>query len=129
MDPVRVSAKAVIVENDRLLTLRLAGRDPRGNAAAGVSRGNRGHGKPGAVLWIRDYREINQEFRDVRPDFHQLEIMFQCALLNEPDMDTRQVRLLWIPLDEIEGGRSARRRCDRCSPQASRTPALRILAT
>ena len=122
MDPVRVSAKAVIIEDGRVLALRLIGREgdyymlPGGGHDIGETleetlrrecREETGADvDPGPVLWIRDYREINHEFHHVRPGFHQLEIMFRCRLLSRPDMnatgDTRQVGLVWIPLDDIE---------------------------
>lgn len=121
MDPVRVSAKAVIVDHDRLLAVQLRGREgdyymlPGGGHDVGEAleetllreclEETGAKVRPGQVLWIRDYREINHEFSAIRPEFHQLEIMFECALLSEPDMhalgDTRQLGLVWIPLDEI----------------------------
>lgn len=122
MDPVRVAAKAVIVDNNRLLALRLHGREgdyymlPGGGHDVGETLQETllrecleeigAAVEPGPVLWIRDYREVNHEFSHVRPEFHELEIMFQCTLLGQPDMeargDTRQQGLVWIPLDEIE---------------------------
>lgn len=122
MDPVRVSAKAVIIEDGRLLAVHLRGRSgdfyllPGGGQETGESLAETLHREcveelgvdvaAGRVLWIRDYREKNHEFGDRRPEFHQLEIMFECSLLGEPDPSARgdsgQIGLAWIPLDEIE---------------------------
>ncbi len=122
MRPVRVAPKAVIVVAGRLLTVHMRGSKgdyhmfPGGGHQTGETleetlrrecREEIGADvKPGRVLWIRDYQERNHEFADIRPGFHQLEIMFECDLLGEPDMastgDTRQLGLAWIPLSEIE---------------------------
>ena len=65
----------------------------------------------GDVLYIRDYIEANHEFARDKPDFHQVEIMFQCQLLDDSnlgsaeEMDTRQIGVAWIPLDKIENYR------------------------
>jgi ADP-ribose pyrophosphatase YjhB (NUDIX family) len=121
MRPVRVSPKAVIVEDGRLLAVHMAGSKgeyymfPGGGHEIGETledtlrrECNEEIGCDvalGRVLWIRDYLERNHEFADIRPGFHQLEIMIECRLLGEPDLgmqgDTRQVGLAWIPLTEI----------------------------
>ncbi|MCP3994458.1 MAG: NUDIX domain-containing protein [bacterium] len=120
--PVRVAAKAVIVKDGQLLAVHMQGSKgeyymfPGGGHKTGETLEETLRREcreeigcdvaPGEVLWLRDYREKNHEFADIRPGFHQLEIMFECRLLGEPDMtstgDTRQVGLAWIPLDEIE---------------------------
>ena len=122
MRPVRVSPKAIIVEHGRVLTVQMSGSKgeyymfPGGGHETGETLEDTLRRECieeigcdvelGRVLWIRDYREKNHEFADVRPGFHQLEIMFECRLLGEPDMtstgDDRQVGLAWIPLAEIE---------------------------
>ncbi len=122
MDPVRVSAKAVIVEDNRLLVLHMiddegdwyllpgGGHEPGETLEETLLRECQEEigatVEPGAVLWLRDYQERNHEYRHHRPGFHQLEIMFQCKLLGRPDLDVRgdegQIGIVWIPLDEIE---------------------------
>ncbi len=122
MRPVRVSPKAVIVADGRLLTVRMQGSKgeyymfPGGGHETGETLEDTLRRECieeigcdvalGRVLWIRDYLEKNHEFADIRPGFHQLEIMFECSLLGQPNMastgDSRQVGLAWIPLDEIE---------------------------
>ena len=120
--PLRIAAKAVIVQDGRLLALHLEGEEgayymlPGGGHEIGETLEETlrrecqeeigAEIKPGSVVWIRDYREDNHEFVGRRPGFHQLEIMFNCNLLGEPNMasqgDTRQLGLVWIPLAEIE---------------------------
>lgn len=122
MRPVRVSPKAVIIEDDRLLAVHMKGSKgiyymfPGGGHKTGETLEDTlrrecieeigCNVELGPVLWIRDYLEKNHEFADIRPGFHQLEIMFECRLLGEPDMnstgDTRQLGLAWIPLADIE---------------------------
>lgn len=122
MQPVRVAPKAVIVNDGRLLTVHMSGSKgeyymfPGGGHETGETLEDTLRRECveeigcdvelGRVLWVRDYRERNHEFADIRPGFHQLEIMFECRLLGEPDMecrgDTRQLGLTWIPLAEIE---------------------------
>lgn len=122
MRPVRVSAKAVIVEDGRVLTVRMRGRDgdyymfPGGGHQTGETLEDTLRRECieeigcdvelGRVLWVRDYKEKNHDFAYLRPWFHQLEIMFECRLLGEPDMestgDDGQFGVAWIPLAEIE---------------------------
>lgn len=122
MRPVRVAAKAVIVREGKLLALRKTGETgdyfmlPGGGHQVGETleetlrrecrEETDANIRIGQVIWIRDYQEGNHEFAHRRPDFHQLEIMFRCELMSEPDMasrgDTGQLGLVWIPLDEIE---------------------------
>lgn len=120
--PVRVAPKAVIVEHGRLLAVHMHGSKgeyfmfPGGGNKIGETLEDTMRRECreeigcdvqlGRILWIRDYLEKNHEFANIRPGFHQLEIMFACRLLGEPDMaatgDTRQLGLAWIPLNEIE---------------------------
>ena len=105
MRPVRVAPKAVIVDDGRLLTVHMHGSKgeyymlPGGGHETGetleATLRRECHEEIGTevevgkLLWVRDYMEKNHEFADLRPGFHQLEIMFECWLLGEPDMDCR----------------------------------------
>ncbi|MBL7162488.1 MAG: NUDIX domain-containing protein [Anaerolineales bacterium] len=121
---VRVSAKAIIIRDGRLLAMHHV--DAEGNYFL-LPGGGQHNGETlisaverecqeeagvkievGDVLFIRDYIEANHEFARDKPDFHQVEIMFQCKLLDDSkvgraeEMDTRQIGVCWIPLGEIE---------------------------
>lgn len=124
---VRVSAKAIIIQDGKLLAMRHRDADgdyflfPGGGQHNGenlISTVERECLEEagvivdvGAVLYIRDYIEANHEFAYDRPDFHQVEIMFQCKILDDSnfgraeEMDTRQIGVTWIPLAEIENYR------------------------
>lgn len=122
MNPARISVKAVVVVDGQLLAVHFENKDgpyymlPGGGQEVGETLADAmrrecleeigADVKLGPVLWIRDYREANHEFVHRRPDFHQVEVMFECQLAGEPDMgatgDVHQIGLAWIPLREIE---------------------------
>lgn len=59
------------------------------------------------VIHIREYIADNHEFSGKKPGFHQVEIMFQCQLLDSSEigqgtgMDERQIGVSWLPVDEL----------------------------
>ena len=59
------------------------------------------------ISFVRDYIEENHEFAGKNKDFHQVEIMFLCHILNpykllEPtELDKSQVSSEWIPVKDI----------------------------
>ena len=63
--------------------------------------------KVGDVVFIRDYIEANHEFAGERSNFHQVEIMFRCELIERDGlgtgeiMDVRQVGVDWLPVDRL----------------------------
>jgi len=92
--PVRVSAKAVIIEDGRILLTRH--RDAEGDWYLLPGGGQR-HGEtlhealvrecreetgctvePGRLLLVRDYIGAHHEFADEDADAHQVELMFAC---------------------------------------------------
>jgi 8-oxo-dGTP diphosphatase len=123
MNYVRISAKAVIILDGKLLVMHHFGSQgdyyllPGGgqhngeNLITTVERecleeaGVRV--KVGDVLFIRDYIEANHEFAGERSGFHQVEIMFRCELIDGEGlgtgkvMDTRQVGVAWLPVDRL----------------------------
>ena len=121
---VRISAKAIIVRDGNLLAMHHIGIDgdyyllPGGGQKSGESLAETVERecmeeagvvvKASDVLYIRDYIEANHEFAGERPGFHQVEIMFQCEIVDDSEignplgMDARQIGICWIPLVDIE---------------------------
>jgi 8-oxo-dGTP diphosphatase len=124
MKPVRVAAKAVIVRDGKLLVTKNVGIDGTFYLLPG---GGQEPGEPllaalrrecqeeiGAdvdvhdLLYVRDYIGRNHEFRFADGEFHQLELMFRCSLLEgqEPCVgttpDIRQVAVEWIDLTRLD---------------------------
>lgn len=57
---------------------------------------------------IREYIGANHEFAAWDQEFHQVELMFYCQLIDEPrkeelvDGDLRQIGFAWIPVEDLE---------------------------
>jgi 8-oxo-dGTP diphosphatase len=124
MKSVRVSVKAVIIENGKLFVMHYL--DSVGDYYMLPGGGQRS-GEPlvaavkrecfeeagilvsvGDVMYIRDYIEENHEFAGREPGFHQVEIMFKCEILDGSqigkgiEMDARQIGVSWLLLDELD---------------------------
>ncbi len=62
----------------------------------------------GEFAVIREYIGANHEFAAWDEEFHQVELMFYCRLIDEPkkealvDGDLRQIGFAWIPIEELE---------------------------
>lgn len=121
---IRNSAKAVIVQNGKLLVIR--------NHSGGkdwylLPGGGQRHGETliealkrecfeeaairiiaGDILFIRDYISKNHEFAEEDGGAHQVEFMFRCRIQGstEPAIgcgaDKWQTGIAWIPLAEID---------------------------
>lgn len=121
---IRNSAKAVIIRQGKLLTIK--------NHSQGVDwyilpGGGQNHGEtltdalkrecmeeasvqviPGDILFVRDYIAANHEFAEEDGDAHQVEFMFRCVIKSGmvPETGTLkdqwQTGVAWIPLDSIE---------------------------
>jgi len=124
MENIRVSAKAIITHNGKLLTMHHRDADsdyyllPGGGQRNGeslISTLERECMEEAGVkvmvrdvLYIRDYIADNHEFAEFSPGFHQVEIMFQCQLLDSSkigqgkEMDERQIGVSWLPIDELD---------------------------
>jgi 8-oxo-dGTP diphosphatase len=124
---VRTAAKAIIIQNGQLLCTKNrddhgffymlpgGGQEPGENMIEALQRECREEISAevivGQVLFVRDYIEKNHHF--ARPDsqFHQLEVMFKCQLVDETPIgngsnpDPRQVGVEWLPLDKLSGTR------------------------
>ncbi|OIN99919.1 MAG: NUDIX hydrolase [Elusimicrobia bacterium CG_4_10_14_0_2_um_filter_56_8] len=121
---VRISAKAIIIRNDRLLLMRA--RDSSGVyyllPGGGQKNGETLHEalirecieetgalvEPGEPRYIRDYVAKNHEFFSLGGNFHQVEIMFKCKYIKRfrggtREPDKRQTGVSWIALGKLEG--------------------------
>lgn len=124
MKPIRNSAKAVIVQDGRLLVIRL--EDQYGTAyvfpGGGQEKGEElkdavarecleeiGQAvNVGELLHIREYIGKNHEFAEWDADIHQVEFYFACSLIDPEatvfegsNPDDHQVAVEWIALDEL----------------------------
>ncbi|WP_339258540.1 NUDIX domain-containing protein [Paenibacillus sp. FSL R5-0749] len=124
MKPIRNSAKAVIVQDGRLLVIRL--EDQYGTAyvfpGGGQEKGEElkdavarecleeiGQAvNVGELLHIREYIGKNHEFAEWDADIHQVEFYFACSLINPEatifegsNPDDHQVAVEWIALEEL----------------------------
>jgi len=118
MYPVRNSAKAIIIRNNKLLCIRLTDKDgffyilPGGgqekNETFEEAVRRECMEELGAEVivkklkFIREYIGKNHEFKD---ENHQVDFMFECELLQEPDIknahnpDKGQNGIEWIEID------------------------------
>ena len=123
MKKVRLSAKAIIIRDGKLLAMHHRDSDgdyhilPGGGQRNGenlISTLKRECMEEagvkvmvGDVIHIREYIADNHEFSAHKPGFHQVEIMFQCELLDNSEigngkhMDERQIGVSWLPLDKL----------------------------
>jgi len=124
MNNVRVSAKAVIIRDGKLLAMKHKSDDgdyfilPGGGQRNGEDLSSAVRREcleeagirieVGDVVFIRDYIADNHEFAEYSPGFHQVEIMFSCDILNDNEigmggcMDDKQVGIAWLPLNNLE---------------------------
>ena len=113
MQPIRNSAKAIIVEDDHLLAITHqdqvgryyilpgGGQEPGETLHKAVQRECweelGAEIEPGALLFVRDYIGQNHEFAAKDGNVHQVEFMFECriktrdALGNGPIPDQNQI--------------------------------------
>ncbi|KAA8785802.1 8-oxo-dGTP diphosphatase [Paenibacillus sp. 4624] len=124
MKPIRNSAKAIIVQDGRLLLIRL--QDQYGDAyvfpGGGQEKGEElkdavarecleeiGQAvQVGELLHIREYIGANHEFAEWDADIHQVEFYFECSLVDPKALvfegsnpDDHQVAVEWITLEEL----------------------------
>lgn len=125
MKPIRNSAKAVIVQEGRLLLIRL--EDQYGDAyvfpGGGQEKGEElkdaaarecleeiGQAvQVGELLHIREYIGANHEFAEWDADIHQVEFYFACSLVDREasvfegsNPDDHQVAVEWIALEKLD---------------------------
>jgi ADP-ribose pyrophosphatase YjhB (NUDIX family) len=124
MRPIRTAARALIIHEQRLLTIKM--RDHTGIFYI-LPGGGQNHGETlreglyrecleeigteveiGEFLYVREYIGKNHEFRKSHRSFHQVENVFRCSLPNPEGIgpgtehDKKQVGVEWIPLAEIK---------------------------
>ncbi|WP_145152053.1 NUDIX domain-containing protein [Paenibacillus xylanexedens] len=124
MKPIRNSAKAVILQDARLLVIRL--EDQYGTAyvfpGGGQEKGEElkdavarecleeiGQAvNVGELLHIREYIGKNHEFAEWDADIHQVEFYFACSLIDPEatvfegsNPDDHQVAVEWIALEDL----------------------------
>ncbi|MDA8132182.1 MAG: NUDIX domain-containing protein [Elusimicrobia bacterium] len=118
---VRVSAKAILIRNGRLLLMRA--RDRTGVyyllPGGGQRNGETLHEAlarecaeetgilvgPGRARYVRDYIARNHEFAKSDGDFHQVEVMFLCSCAGRAKgpraPDAAQTGHSWVPLTRL----------------------------
>lgn len=121
---IRISAKALIVREGRLLAARKEDRDGSYYILIGGGQkfGETLHEtvrrecleeagidvEPGEMLLMREYIGNSHEFASTDAHRHAIEHMFICRALGEPDParavepDEGQVGVEWLPLEQIE---------------------------
>lgn len=123
MSQIRNSAKAIILRNGKLLTMK--GIDNKGNYYL-LPGGGQGFGetlqqalireckeevnvdvKVGELKFVRDYIATHHEFAFIENDVHQVEFMFVCELAGDADIgvgtipDADQIGVEWLEIDEL----------------------------
>jgi ADP-ribose pyrophosphatase YjhB (NUDIX family) len=120
MSKVRLSAKAIIIQDGRLLVVR--NRDSSGDWYT-LPGGGQEHGETlpaalnrecleeigsevtvGRIRFVRDYIARNHEFA-AEDDSHQVEVMFECQLRSAPGHgakpDSAQTGIKWLELNTL----------------------------
>jgi 8-oxo-dGTP diphosphatase len=118
---VRISAKAIIIQEGRLLVLK--NRDSAGEWYT-LPGGGQEHGETlvatlqrecveeigsgvivGRLRFIRDYIARHHEFAATEDDAHQVELMFECRVTSVPTMgtspDPTQTGIEWLDLSAL----------------------------
>ena len=124
MKPIRNSAKAMIVEGDRILCIKMKDDEgfyyilPGGGQEAGEPLLDALKRECGEELsidvtvhdlrFVREYIGKNHEFAEFDADVHQVEFMFSCTLKQDSEIkngtnpDKGQVGFEWLSLDRLE---------------------------
>lgn len=124
MKVVRSAARALIIQNNRLLTIVM--RRPRDEVFHILPGGGQLHGETlhetllrecreeigteveiGEIAYVREYIGRNHSFYRQHKEFHQLEVVFHCRLPQGvkveggPGSDKHQIGVEWIPLERL----------------------------
>jgi len=123
MNPIRPAPKAIIIQDGKLLCLKMADEIgwwymlPGGGVHFGETliEGLKrecveeigADVEVGPLRFVRDYISKHHEFADVDPDAHQVEYMFICRVINVKTLgrgtqpDVGQCGIAWLPLDRL----------------------------
>ena len=121
--PIRNSAKAIIIRNNKILLTR--NRDLIGDYFL-LPGGGQNHKetldkaiirecreetgaivKVGKLLFIREYIAQNHDFGEFDSEIHQVEFIFECDLIEDPSVDRQsepdatQISVDWIPVTDL----------------------------
>ncbi len=124
MKKVRVAARAIIIQNGKIL---LNKNQKFGQVYYTLPGGGQEHGETieeavkrecleetGAEInvinlcFVRDYISSFHEFAEQDPDFHQLELIFRCEIVSEirpekvTEMDAEQIGIEWIKVADLK---------------------------
>ena len=123
MRPIRTAARALIIEDGRLLAIKM--RDGSGIFYILPGGGQR-HGETlvdglkrecaeeigsavevGDLVYVREYIGRNHAFSAAHKAFHQVENVFECRLVDAAAIgtgtahDKKQVGVEWLPVDRL----------------------------
>ena len=125
MRSVRLSVKAIIIREGRLLVLRCRDQSgvwyvlPGGGQMAGETLDQALKRecleelgceiRMGALRFVRDYIAWHHEFAAYEPETHQVELMFEAYLESEPSFatlpDSMQEGIAWLEIGRLSGSR------------------------
>jgi len=124
MKTIRSASRAMIIAKNKLLSVTM--RNAQGEFFI-LPGGGQHHGeslkeavkreckeelgveiKVGRLIYSREYIGKNHDFNPKHKDFHQIEHVFECSVLDDASIgkglekDKRQIGYEWIPLDSLE---------------------------
>jgi 8-oxo-dGTP pyrophosphatase MutT (NUDIX family) len=123
MTNVRTAARALIVKDQKLLLVKHSDHDgdwymlPGGGQKKNDTlaqtlqrecQEETGYNvSMGPLVLVREYISNHHEFKDQKPDFHQIDLIFQCTLLNDnattpTEMDIGQTGVEWVALPKLK---------------------------
>ncbi|MCR5183073.1 MAG: NUDIX domain-containing protein [Opitutales bacterium] len=122
-NPIRPAVRAILQKDGKILLVKL--KDNAGGFFV-LPGGGQKHGetmfealrrecaeelgiavKPGRLCYVREYIGANHEFVQRHKYFHQVEIVFECDLLDDSQIgsgteeDLRQVGFAWVPIADL----------------------------
>lgn len=123
MNNVRVSAKAIIIKDNQLLVIKHkidneiwyslpgGGQNNGESLTEALSRECmeeiKASIKVGKLIFVRDYIANNHEFAEQYPNFHKVELFFECSLIGEystaigHEPDSSQIGVSWIDIKQL----------------------------